>query len=466
MIRLTQAHWTIRWRLTIWNAVVLTFIGAAFSGMMLKMVHRHLIARADSSLVDEIRELIEEINFYPDTDDLGKQLAKRYDVHFDYHFQVIAEDGHPLFRSRFLTYINLPVPAKPGELRGQVFEDLTLPQLGPNRLLTMAMRDSKSRPLLLQVVRSRATLAQEFESYLWIVLTLGPLAVVVAVCAGYLLARNALAPIEKIAATAERISAETLSERIESSNPSDELGRLSATLNATFDRLQRSLDEMRQFTADAAHELRSPLAVMRTEAEVALRSERSLDEYRKVIEVNLEETTRLAAVVDQLLTLSRHDSGTEIGFHDEVPLHALIEDVADKFRNVALEKGLTFDVAPLPSWNVDGDDIRLSELFFNLIDNAIKYTPSGGHVAVKAETNGKYAKFIIADTGIGIASRHLPHLFKRFYRADDSRNRAFGGTGLGLAICKSIVEAHHGEIHVDSQPNLGTKFTVTLPGSP
>ena len=223
---------------------------------------------------------------------------------------------------------------------------------------------------------------------------------------------------------------------------------------------------MRQFTADAAHELRSPLAVMRTEAEVALRSARSVEEYRHVIEVMLEEVTRLAGVVDQLLTLSRHDAGMETGFREEVPLDALLGDVADKFRLVAQEKGLTFDVAPLPPWNVQGHDIWLSQLFFNLLENAMKYTPSGGHVALKAETNGQLAKFIIEDTGIGIPAEHLPHLFQRFYRVDHSRNRAFGGTGLGLAICKSIVEAHHGQIEVNSQPNLGTRFTVTLPGKP
>lgn len=466
MIGLTSKNWSIRWRLTLWNAAVFTVIGLAFSVMMLAMMHQHLMARADLALNDEIRELIEEINFYPDTDNLGQQLVKRYDVHFDYHFQVLAEDGRPLFRSRFLTNIELPAPGKPGEMRGQVLQDITLPNLGRHRLLSMAMRDSKSRPMLLQVLRSRAALDQEFQSYIWMVLTLGPLAVLVAVGAGYALARGALAPIEKITATAERISAEKLTERVEAPNPNDELGRLATTLNQTFDRLQRSISEMRQFTADAAHELRSPLAVMRTEAEVALRNARSVEEYRHVIEVTLDEVTRLAGVVDQLMTLSRHDSGIETGFHEEVPLHALLGDVAEKFRLVAQEKRLTFDVAPLPPWNVQGDDIWLSQLFFNLLDNAMKYTPSGGHVALKAETNGQLAKFIIEDTGIGIPAEHLPHLFKRFYRVDHSRNRAFGGTGLGLAICKSIVEAHHGRIEVNSQPNLGTRFTVTLPGKP
>lgn len=466
MIGLTPKSWSIRWRLTFWNAAVLTAILLGFSAALLAMVHRHLIERADAVLTDELRELIEEINFYPNTDNLGKQLEQRYSVHSHYHFQVLAEDGRPLFRSRFLTFIELPSPGTPGELRGKVFQDLTLPNLGSHRLLTMAMRDSQSSPMLLQVLAPRAAIDQEFQSYLWMLATVGPLAVLAAVGAGYALARGALAPIEKIAKTSERISAEKLSERIETPNPHDELGRLATTLNQTFDRLQQSLDEMRQFTSDAAHELRSPLAVMRTESEVALRNARSVEEYRHVIEVQLEETARLSAVVDQLLTLSRHDAGVETGFHEEVPLDALLGDVCEKFRTVASEKGLTFDVVPLPAWNVEGDDIRLSQLFFNLLDNAMKYTPTGGHVALKAETNGRLARFIIEDTGIGIPAEHLPYLFKRFYRVDHSRNRAFGGTGLGLAICKSIVEAHHGQIEVNSQPNLGTRFTVTLPGKP
>lgn len=466
MIWLTAKNWSIRWRLTFWNAVVLTAILFGFSASLLAMVHRHLIERADAVLADELRELIEEINFYPDTENLGKQLEQRYSVHSHYHFQVLAEEGRPLFRSRFLTFIELPSPGPAGELRGKFFQDLTLPNLGPHRLLTMAMRDSQSKPILLQVLAPRAAIDQEFQSYLWMLATVGPMAVLASVAAGYVLARGALAPIEKIADTSERISAEKLNERIDTPNPADELGRLAATLNQTFDRLQRSLDEMRQFTSDAAHELRSPLAVMRTESEVALRNARSVEEYRHVIEVHLEETTRLSAVVDQLLTLSRHDAGVETGFHDDVPLDALLGDVAEKFRTVAQEKGLTFDVAPLPPWTVEGDDIRLSQLFFNLLDNAMKYTPTGGHVALRAETNGRLARFIIEDTGVGIPAEHLPHLFKRFYRVDHSRNRDFGGTGLGLAICKSIVEAHHGQIEVNSQPNLGTRFTVTLPGKP
>lgn len=461
---LHSAGWSIRWRLTFWNAAMMTGVLTAFSIALLYQVHRHLIARADQILMEELRELIEEISFYPDTSNLAEQLERRYSVHSHYHFRVLNEDGIVLFRSRFLTFIDLPHPQDPAELRGPVFDDIQIKNLGPHRLLTMAMRDSRAHPMLLQVLAPRASLDMEFRSYVWMVLAIGPVGVLAAVAAGYVLACGALAPIEAITATSQRISAEKLSERITIPNPNDELGRLATTLNHAFDRLQLSINDMRQFTADAAHELRSPLAVMRTEAEVALRNSRTIDEYRKVIEVTLEETTRLSEVTDQLLALSRHDAGHCGAMDDVVPMDALLGDVAEKFKVVAAEKKLEFTVEQIPAWLVHGDDIWLSQVFFNLLDNAMKYMTAPGRVTLRAEVCGDVAHFVVEDTGIGIAAEHLPHLFKRFYRVDDSRNRSRGGTGLGLAICKSIVDMHGGSIMVESQLNQGTRFTVTLPG--
>jgi heavy metal sensor kinase len=456
---------SIRWRLTFWNAAVMTALLTAFSVVLLVSVRRHLIARADQVLMEELRELIEEISFYPDTDHLAQQLERRYAVHAHYHFQVSREDGSVLFRSRFLTFITLPAPGKAGELRGSVFEDIQLGNLGPHRLLTMAMRDSRAHPMLLQALAPRAALDMEFRSYVWLVLGIGPLAIGLAVLSGYGLARGSLAPIEGITATAERISADNLTERIRTPNPSDELGRLAATLNRTFDGLQSSINDMRQFTADAAHELRSPLAVMKTEAEVVLRSARSADDYRRAIEVTLEETTRLSAMVDQLLALSRNDAGFAGNMDDIVPMDALLGDVVERFYAVAVEKGLTLVAEPLPPWFVHGDDIWLSQLFYNLLDNAMKYTEAPGQVTLSAVIEDNVARFTVENTGAGIAAEHLPHLFKRFYRVDDSRTRAKGGTGLGLAICKSIAELHGGSIKVESSRNTGTRFIVTLPGS-
>ena len=458
-----MTRWKIRWRLTVWNVAVLSLILVWFASAMLIMVRSHLYQRDDIVMAEELKELVEELSLPTEREEISRRLERLFAVHSHYYFQVVTADRAILFRSRFLTQIPLPIPADPQELRGRFFQDIDIPRLGHYRLLTQAIRDSQSRPLLVQVLTSRAALDREFLSYVWMTLALLPMGALASLVSGFLLAKWALAPIERIIGIAERISAEKLTERLEVSNPHDELGRLAITLNRMFDRLHRSIDEMRRFTADAAHELRSPLAVMRTEAEVVLRNSREVPVYQHVIEVNLEETKRLGDMVDQLLILSRHDAGLPSEIQDEVQLDALISDVGDRFRTVAAEKGIELELSVKQACVVLGDDISLSQMFFNLLDNAIKYTPSGGRVSLTETIDGDKVRIIVEDTGVGIAAEHLARIFDRFYRVDYSRNRDHGGAGLGLAICKSIVEAHRGEISVASLSSGGTRFTVTLP---
>jgi heavy metal sensor kinase len=455
--------WEIRWKLTLWNTVVLILILLGFASALLMMLRQHLYERDDVVIVQELNELLEEVGRYSGDSELIRQLEQRFSVHSHYYFQVVTADRKILFRSRFLSAIQLPIPPNPEGLRGHHFEDLDLPKLGHYRLLTLAIRDSNGRPLLTQVVTSRATLDRQFQSYIWITLALLPVGAISAWLSGFLLARWALDPIDRIIGMAERISAETLSERLEVVNSHDELGRLATTLNRMFDRLHRSIGEMRRFSADAAHELRSPLAVMRTKAEVVLRNTRSLSIYQRAIEVNLEETKRLGDLVDQLLTLSRHDAGLPTEMYDEVQLDAVIRDVADRFMTLAIEKGIKLNLKCDQACVVQGDDIALSQLFFNLLDNAIKYTAAGGSINLTAEVEPHTVRITIADTGVGIAFEHLHRIFDRFYRVDYSRNREFGGAGLGLAICKSVVEAHQGEILAFSELSRGTRLIVELP---
>lgn len=455
--------WEIRWKLTLWNTAVLILILLGFASAMLVMLRHHLYERDDVVISQELNELLDELGRYPNDVELVRQLEQRFSDHSHYYFQVLKINGDCLFRSRFLSRIPLPHPTHAEEMRGHVYEDLNLPRLGHYRLLTQATRDPQGRALIAQVITSRAKLDRQFQSYLWMTLALLPVGAITAWCSGFLLARWALDPIDRIIGIAERISAETLSERLEVANSHDELGRLATTLNRMFDRLHRSIDEMRRFSADAAHELRSPLAVMRTEAEVVLRSDRSSNIYQRALEVNLEETKRLGDLVDQLLTLSRHDAGLPAELHDDVQLDALICDVADRFESAAADKGMTFEIGCVQACVVQGDDIALSQLLFNLIDNAIKYTHSGGNIKLSLEVESINARIVLQDSGIGIPVEHLPRIFDRFYRIDYSRNRELGGAGLGLAICKSIVESHSGEIHVTSEPGRGTQFIVVLP---
>lgn len=337
-----------------------------------------------------------------------------------------------------------------------------LPQLGEMRV-TSRRALGKDGDYLVQATMSTRPNHEELQAILMTLLTAGPLAIVAALVGGYFLAKRSLHPVEMMAITAAQITASRLDSRIEVINPDDELGHLARTFNSMLDRLERSVEELRRFTADAAHELRTPLAVLQAEAAVALRMPRSADEYRRVIEVILNESKRLAHLADRLLVLCRQDSGLDRMRHEEVPFDALIRDVVDQVRIAADQKGVLLEVAPLQEWAVLGDDVQLSRLLFNILDNAVKFTNSGGRVSVRADARNGQVRVAVSDTGIGIPSADLPHVFERFYRADKSRNHETGGAGLGLAIAKGIVDAHHGAISLISKVGVGTTVQVQLP---
>ena len=253
---------------------------------------------------------------------------------------------------------------------------------------------------------------------------------------GLLVGAKALSPVDRMAATAAEITATRLDRRLAEPETLDELGHLAHTFNTMISRLQRSFDEVRRFTADAAHELRTPLAVMRTEAEVALRSQRSPDRDARVLENLLEEIERLSRLVSQLLFLCREDTGIGV---EQLPAGSARRPGARRRRAHGgrwPERRGWICAPDLPdACEIKGDPDRLRQLFFNLLDNAIKYTPPGGRVTVEAEPSHGQVRVTVTDTGIGIPGEHLPHVFERFYRVDSSRSPETDGNGLGLAIC-------------------------------
>lgn len=291
-----------------------------------------------------------------------------------------------------------------------------------------------------------------------------PLLVVLASLLGYWLSGRALAPVNRIIEGAERVGVRNLSERLEVPKAKDELRRLTETLNAMLERIETSVKRITQFTADASHDLRTPLALIRTNAELALRRPRSESEYREAlcrILATSEETTEL---IEKLLMLARADADVAQFRLEPVNLYPLLQRVAQKAKLLALGKGITFSESVVPySHTVQGDEAGLERLFLSILDNAVKYTLAGGHVSLGFRLEDAQAWIEISDTGIGIDPKDLPHVFERFYRADQTRSRETRGAGLGLSIAKWIAEIHGGCISVKSEQLKGSVFTVCIP---
>jgi signal transduction histidine kinase len=241
------------------------------------------------------------------------------------------------------------------------------------------------------------------------------------------------------------------------------LGRLAATLNEMIGRLEKAFQRQKQFTSDASHELRTPLAVIEAESTLALQKERPSSDYQRSLEIISQESSQMSSLIDQLLTLARADAGKEQWNFTEVNLGKLISNLSADVEVLCKEKGLSLQLGKTKDLVVNGDEARLRELFMNLLDNAIRYTPAPGTVSVSFRREGQMAVVAITDTGIGIPAEDIPFIFERFYRVDKSRSRAEGGSGLGLAICRHIAEAHGGKIEVESQVGAGSTFSVWLP---
>lgn len=290
-----------------------------------------------------------------------------------------------------------------------------------------------------------------------------PLAVLAAVTGGFILVRRALLPVERIALKAEEISQHNLSERLPVVRSGDEIERLSVSLNHMIERLEDAIRSSKQFVADASHELRTPLTVMRGELEGLAQDSALHGETREILGSVLEEVDRLAEIVEGLLALSRLDAGEEGTERVRFDLAQLAAETADQMSLLALDKGVSLTCASRGIVNVEADRARLKQVVVNLLDNAIKYTPRGGRVTLVVRVEDAEALLEVIDTGVGIPREALAHVFKRFYRVDDSRSRDQGGAGLGLSIVKSICSAHGASVEVASEPGSGSTFRIRQP---
>jgi heavy metal sensor kinase len=312
---------------------------------------------------------------------------------------------------------------------------------------------------LVLVGQSLAQTRAELQATLLPLAAAGGAALVVASLGGWLLVGRAMAPIGRIAQTAEAMSESNLSLRIDTTRTEDEFNSVATALNQAFDRLQDAFERQARFTADASHELRTPLASQIAEIEWALNRPRSAAEYENALRVCIKAAQRMRAIVEGLLTLARAEAGAIPLRRERVDLRDLTQEVADTFEESAATRGVCLTVVG-ESASVNGDPDRLRELVSNLVGNAVRYAGHGARVTCSTRVVDQMATVEVADTGVGIHPNDLPHVFDRFYRADKARSREAGGAGLGLSISKWIAESHGARIRCESAVGQGTRFIV------
>ncbi len=324
-------------------------------------------------------------------------------------------------------------------------------------------------PYILQVGVSMEDITGALSQLLIVMVVSGLILMIFASIGGSLIINKALQPVKSVVKTANEISADDLTLRIDAKNRNDEIGALVETFNKMIARLEKSVKKIRQFSGDVSHELRTPLTIIRGEIEVLLRADKTEEDHLKtvysVLDSVLEESHRMEKIIDDLLFLSRVEALDKSKLNAKVQLEKVIARVIGNRRQSAANKGLEFESHKVKAAQVRGNSELLERMLTNVVDNAIRYTPSGGRVEVVLYKEQNAVKLEISDTGIGIPKESIPRIFDRFYVVDESRSREKGGSGLGLSIVKWVADNHHAEIEIKSQVDKGTTFLIEFPSA-
>jgi heavy metal sensor kinase len=459
--RFWSGRGTLRMRLTAWYLLLLGLALILFSAYVYFRLEHSLLAQIDSALQVAASQALASLD---------------------------TEDGHPAFQDR---EGSLAVAGRPGEAGlairviapdGTVWDGLgdygAVPAWAPQALGYVSLAGGETHWRLysqwvqapdggtigwLQTAQSLAPM-EETLGDLRLQLVLGvPLLLFVAGWGGLFLADRALRPIDRIIRTAQSINSSDLSQRIAYQGPADEVGRLATTFDRMLDRLQDAFERERRFAADASHELRTPLTALKGRIDVTLSRSRTNAEYESTLQDLEHEVDRLIRLSTDLLFLARLDQRRLPWQPGRVEFSHLLQAIVEQVEPLAESKGLTLVAEIPPDISIHGDADHLIRLFLNLLANAVRYTPSGGRVAVLAQDTRGRVRVSISDSGPGISPEHLPHLFERFYRTESARSREDGGAGLGLAIAYEIARWHGGTLEVESAPGHGTTFRVQLP---
>jgi heavy metal sensor kinase len=450
----------IRARLTGWYAVLLAVILVAIGTFLVLRLEADLQARLDrevrtnASLIGEAYTAEGDEGFLdvtraalPDLGGVAQVLDRSGRVLVSHG----AGGGRPM----------VPPEARANALLGDASMSTITVQGRNLRASTSSVRRLGRRRVLV-VAESLDQVEASTQRVLRLLLLAGPVALAATALVGWWLARKALLPVARMTAEADAIEIDRLHERIAVPHAADELARLAMTLNAMLDRLESGVADKRRLVADASHELRSPLAVMRTELDVTLRGDRLPDEAREALESVREEVVSMSRTVDNLLTLAQVDEGRLAILRTRVDLLEAAEAAQRPLQPLATDKEITLEIEGEPR-DVQADPERLHQALTNLIENAIKFSPRGGQVGVSVWGNENEAGVTVTDNGPGIPEEARAHVFDRFYRVDRARGRDAGGSGLGLAICREIARAHDGRVWIDDRDGGGSAFTFALP---
>ena len=441
---------SIRTRLTLWYLAVIVVLLLIFSSVAYFMLDYTLYNNLDNTLQNRANSLNTPTYVVPKSN----ELLMSFDANGN---ETQAVGGVTVDTSKLSGLIKKALAGQNTYLSAAGTENQNI------RLYsTSFFNPFNGQPVVIIVGQTTTEITDVLHTFVYVIVIAMVAIIILAGIGGLFLAERALKPVQQITKTAQNIEGSDLSQRIDVKTD-DELGRLASTLNEMIGRLEESFNRQRQFTADASHELRTPLAIMQAEATLALSKERSPDDYRKSLETISQESDYMSSVIGKLLFLARSDAGKEQLSFEDVELKGLITGLASNIEALAQDKGIKFVVDAKEELTVNGDKVKLRQLFINILENAVRYTPIAGQISVSLVQKDANAVVAIADTGIGIPPEHLPHIFERFYRVDKARARADGGVGLGLAIAKIIAESHKGNIEVESELGKGTTFTISLP---
>jgi len=481
---------SLRFKLTVWYVLILGILLTSFSSFLYFTLSKSLYRDVDNKL-RSLAELIASESSSPLSKFSFGTIDQALEASMNLKpigkfIQVLDESGNIGRKSDNLKNVQLPISlnALKNASKGLItFETNRTIGNSPLRIMTFPVVENSHVTKIVQIASSLEGVEDALNKLFLILIISVPSTLILASLGGQFLAHKALKPVDNITQTAPMITSENLNQRIHPPKVKDEISRLIETFNEMISRLDQSFRQMKQFSSDASHELKTPLTILKGEVEVMLRKERTSQEYQQTLRSNLEEINRMSQIVEDLLNLSKADTGEIILNKEDINLTEILDEVVAQMERLAKTKKLHLSATNHhQDIHIFGDALRLRELFINLIENGIKYTEEGGSIRIILQKEyplpvtgkpdwverekGQFVKIIVSDTGIGVAKEDQERIFNRFFRVDKARSREQGGSGLGLSICKWIVEAHRGKIGVESELAKGSSFIVRLPLSP